>query len=219
MKHKFKIRYKRLLIFIMIILIIVMIFIKIFNLKISNIYISGNKYLSDQEIIELANISNYPKALPTLSKSIEKKLEKNDTIKKAKVKKKNITKIYIEIEENKPLIYDEISKKTILEDGTKTEKITDIPILINQVNNEIYEEFLEKLKTIEVLDNISEIEYTPNGVDKELFMLTMKDGNYVSVNLNKFSSVNQYLDIIKKFNNKKGILYLDSGEYFKILSN
>ena len=45
----------------------------------------------------------------------------------------------------------------------------------------------------------------------------MNDGNYVYLTLNKFLKINSYLDIVKEFNNKKGILYLDSGEYFKIL--
>ena len=42
----------------------------------------------------------------------------------------------------------------------------------------------------------------------------MSDGNYVYLTLNKFMKINNYLEIVKTFNNNKGILYLDSGEYF-----
>ena len=72
---------------------------------------------------------------------------------------------------------------------------------------------------INVFDIISEIQYVPNSVDNKLFLFTMNDGNYIYVNLEKFESVNKYFDMVVNFNNHKGILYLDSGEYFKILDN
>ena len=47
----------------------------------------------------------------------------------------------------------------------------------------------------------------------------MNDGNYVYINLDKFESINRYSEMVTMFDNHKGILYLDSGEYFKILDN
>ena len=44
----------------------------------------------------------------------------------------------------------------------------------------------------------------------------MTDGNYVYLTLDKFDAVNSYISIIKNFSNKKGTLYLDEGEYFKV---
>ena len=70
---------------------------------------------------------------------------------------------------------------------------------------------------LDVLERISEIKYDPNDVDSERFLLFMNDGNYVYLTLDRFNNVNSYIDIIKKFGSKKGILYLDSGEYFKVL--
>ena len=47
---------------IIVILVLLAIFIVyILNIKIKNIYVIGNNILSDQEIIELAGIQNYPK--------------------------------------------------------------------------------------------------------------------------------------------------------------
>ena len=66
---------------------------------------------------------------------------------------------------------------------------------------------------------ISEIKYDPNDIDKERFYLTMNDGNYVYLTLNKFNKINSYLEIVKSFNDTKGILYLDSGEYFEIFND
>ena len=70
-----------------------------------------------------------------------------------------------------------------------------------------------------VLNRTSEIIYDPNDVDPERFMFIMDDNNYVYLTLRKFDNINNYINIVKKFGDKKGILYLDSGEYFKILDN
>ena len=68
----------------------------------------------------------------------------------------------------------------------------------------------------DILNRISEIKYDPNGVDEERFLLTMNDGNYVYLTLIHFKKINNYVDILKNFENQKGVLYLDSGEYFKV---
>jgi hypothetical protein len=68
-----------------------------------------------------------------------------------------------------------------------------------------------------IINHISEIKYDPNEVDEGRFLLTMTDGNYVYLSINKFDSINSYITIMKKFQDKRGILYLDSGEYFKVL--
>ncbi|MBD9085093.1 cell division protein FtsQ, partial [bacterium] len=67
------------------------------------------------------------------------------------------------------------------------------------------------------LKRISEIKYDPNSVDEERFLFTMNDGNYVYLTLIHLEKINNYVDILKNFENKKGILYLDSGEYFKVM--
>ena len=64
------------------------------------------------------------------------------------------------------------------------------------------------------LNMISEITYSPNGIDKERFLFSMNDGNYVYVTLTKISKINDYKSIIDSVENKKGILYLDYGNYF-----
>ena len=45
----------------------------------------------------------------------------------------------------------------------------------------------------------------------------MNDGNYVYITLTKIEEINYYLEIIPKLEDKKGILYLDSGKYFEII--
>ena len=44
----------------------------------------------------------------------------------------------------------------------------------------------------------------------------MNDGNEVYITLNKTKELNSYTKIKKQIGEKKGILYLDSGNYFEI---
>ena len=63
---------------------------KLFVSPINNIYISNNKYLTDQEVIDSAGIRNYPSFMLTTKYQIKKKLLKNDIVEKVKIKKSNI---------------------------------------------------------------------------------------------------------------------------------
>ena len=220
-KKKIRIKFFNIFLFLTFVLIIVGSVYKIANLKITNIYIKNNYYLTDLEIIETAKIKDYPSTFQNSCKKIEKRLEKNPLIKTAKVKKTYFTRVYIDIEENPLLFYDVNISKIVLKDGTTFSGNYDVPTLINQVPNKVYKKMITKFALInpDILDNISEIKYDPDSVDKERFLLTMSDGNYVYITLSKCSNINNYLKYIKEFNNKKGILYLNSGEYFKIMEN
>lgn len=217
-KHKRKINIKRVLIVLIIVLIIVFAIYKISKVTITNIYISGNNYLSDQEIIDISGLKDYPNSINNMSYKIKKRLVKNDYIISAKVEKKGLKKVYIKIEENYPLFYYLPENKTVLYDGTKVKDKLLVPTIINKIPNKIYDKLLKKLEKVEkdILYRISEIEYKPNDVDNERFFILMNDGNYVYLTIYKFLKINKYVDIIKTFDNKKGILYLDSGEYFDL---
>lgn len=220
-KKKIRIKFFNIFLFLTFILIIIGAVYEIANLKITNIYIKNNYYLTDLEVIETAKIKDYPSTFQNSCKKIEKRLEKNPLIKTAKVKKTYFTRVYIDIEENSLLFYDVNISKIVLKDGTTFSGNYDVPTLINQVPNKVYKKMITKFALIkpDILDNISEIKYDPDSVDKERFLLTMSDGNYVYITLSKCSNINNYLKYIKEFNNKKGILYLNSGEYFKIMEN
>lgn len=195
------------------------------DFKIKNIFISNNNILSDQEIIELANIDDYPSIFKYSDSEIEKRLEKNIFIKNATVTKKDLSKIYIDIEENYPLFYNSSLSTTVLYDSSTVFDIFNTPVLINYVPDTIYDLFIEKMRLLDknILVKISEIEYKPNEVDENRFLFYMNDGNYVYLTLSSFENINKYLDIvvqiIDKYENKKGILYLDDGAYFEILEN
>lgn len=73
---KVKIKYKKLLMFLLIFSIIIFAAISFFKQNITNIYISGNEKLTEQEIIDIAKVSNYPNTFLNLSSTIKNRLEK-----------------------------------------------------------------------------------------------------------------------------------------------
>ena len=216
-KRKRKIKYKNVFKFLLFVKLIVFVIKFILNSNITNIYISGNNYLKDQEIIEIAKLEDYPSIFRTFNFSVKKRLLANDMIISAKVHKKG-TKIYIEVVENRPILYDSNISKLIMLDKTKKDGSAVTPYLVNYVPDTIYDKFIDGLTKVkvDVLNRISDIEYNPNSVDTERFYLTMTDGNYIYITLNNFTKINNYIEMIKQFQGKKGILYLDAGEYFEI---
>ena len=184
--------------------------------RITNIYIKNNNILTDQEVIDASGLRNYPSFILTTNYSIKNKLLKNDLVKKVKVKKGLWGKVYIDIEEYKQLfIYED---KVILDNKNEVDLDISLPILVNKVDDDILDKLISKYESIndEIKLMISEIKYDPNDIDKERFLFTMSDGNYVYITLYKLSSIDEYLKITSTLKDKKGILYLDSGNYFEV---
>lgn len=220
-----KIRYGRLFIILCILFLILYGLFNFIDFPIKNIYIKNNTLLSDQEIIELAHLENYPSIFKYSDYEIEKNLNKNIYIESSNVQKVALSKIYIEIEENYPIFIYSVDSLTYLKDGKTVEKRFNVPEVINYIPDTLFNEFKEKLKNIDknIINKISQIEYKPNEVDDERFVFYMNDGNYIYLNLRTIESINRYekvlVQIIDKYGKKRGILYLDDGDYFEILEN
>lgn len=190
-----------------------------FGHNIKNIYVLNNNYLSDQEIIDLAKLNNYPNFYTTSSSSIKKKLKSNILVKDVKIKKRLFNKLYIYVDEYEVLFYNQNTSKYVLEN--KKEVLLDgivVPTLINYVPDTKYNTFINKYILLDdkVKQKISEIKYDPNTIDEDRFFLYMNDGNYVYITLTKMELLNKYNEAITKVEGKKGTLYLDSGNYFEI---
>lgn len=220
-KKKVKIRVLPFLITLLIIGILIGCGYLLTLIPIKNIYITGNIYLTDQEIIELAQIEDYPSYLKTTTSSIKKKLKKNPYIKTIKLKKKLFAEVHIEIEEQNLLFRKDETGKIVLENK---EEVDDnqkylLPILLNYIPDTKYNSFIKGMSQVtdNIKNQISEIRYYPNEQDDDRFLLYMNDGNYVYLTLTKFKQINYYEDVLEKLEGKKGILYLDSGNHFKIM--
>lgn len=222
MKKKKKNKKKIILKILIIIIILGSLIFYFKNMKIKNIYVIGNNTLKDQEIIELAGINNYPNLFQISSKKIEKKIKLNPLIDSVKVKKTFLGKITINIKEYNLLLKNEIDNTIYLDNGQKITNdinIIGLPTLTNEVDKDILNNFLKKLNTInkDILSKISEITYSPNEYDKDLFLFLMNDGNYVYITTTRLDNINKYENVLLELEGKKGIIYLDSGNHFEIL--
>ena len=218
-RRKFNIKKFSLFIFFLLCIIIGIYY--LLKMPIKNIIISGTYYLSDEFIIEASGIENYPSFIKTTKTSLEKKLKTIDIIKDVQIHKKWGGILEIEVTEKKILFVERSTGKYILEDKTEedlTYQINGIPTLINFVVDDIKDKLIEKLSEVdyEVITKISEIEYSPTTYDEERFILYMNDENTVYITLNKIDEFKKYIEIKKQLEGKKGILYLDSGNYFEI---
>lgn len=221
MKKKRKIKWIPLLMFLLFIILMFFLVSFFMNVSIQNIYINNNKVLSDQQIIELAGIQDYPSFLKSSTTKMENAIKKNPYIKNVEVKRGLIASIYINIEEYDLLFTKESDGKVVVDINKEIsveDKISGVPILLNYVPDTVYSDFIKEMKelSLDIKDKIAQIEYVPNDYDKSRFLLYMNDGNKVYVTISRFNLVNKYNDIYPTLEGKKGILYLDSGNHFEI---
>ena len=221
MKSKEKKSKTKKIIFLIIFIILLAIIIRcILNIKTKNIVILNNNYYTDEDIIEAAHIENYPKFILLNTSKAKKNIKKLDLIKDVKVRKKWGFILEITVEEEKILYYVR-SKEEYMTSNFKTYKldnVSGVPTLINFVPESIEKGFVKEFSKIDknIITLISEIKYTKTEYDEKRFLLYMNDGNEVYITVTKTDVLNKYVDIVKKLSNKNGILYLDSGNYFKI---
>lgn len=190
------------------------------DIKTKNIIVLNNNYYSDEKIIETAGIEKYPKFILLNTNKIKKKLLELDLIENVIIKKKWNFILELTIKEKKILYLVRSENKYKLSDNKlyDIDDVLSVPTLINYVPESNEKKFVEAFKNIDnnIISMISEIEYSKTSYDSDRFLLYMNDGNMVYVTTTKLKSLNKYVDIVKKLENKKGILYLDSGNYFEI---
>lgn len=190
----------------------------IMKIPVRGYYISGNTYYTDEEILEKTKLNEYPSYLFTTSFVVSQRVRKDELINNIKIKKTLTGMFKVEVNENKVLFYDATKQKSILKNGQEVPYFNEnSPVLVNQVGNKkVYKKFLERLDRLDsdIIKNVSEIKYDPNDIDKERFLFSMNDGNYVYLTLSKFNNISKYSEISNTISDRKGILYLDYGNYF-----
>lgn len=219
---KIKNKKKKIYKFLGVLASVILIVLYILNIRIKNIYVKNNHLLSDQEVIELAGIEKYPKLFSVSTNKMINKIKMSQIVESVKIKKNIFGRVDIDINEYNMVLKDEVDNGIYLASGEKIktdEVILGIPSLINVADQDILKDFLEKLDKIDkdMLANISEIEFTPNEYEKDLFLLYMNDGNYVYITTLRLNNLNKYGEVLKQLDGKKGILYLDSGNHFKVM--
>lgn len=220
-KKVVKIKVKNVIILLSILLAIIGLFYYALTMPVKNIYIKGNEIITDYEIMKQTSLDTYPSFILTKKSYLKNTLLKNSYIKDAKVTKKLGNIINLDITEYQRIALT-TDNKIILSNGAILENsynLSDIPILINGINTkEIHLDFALKFSKVDknILRQISQIEYSPVEVDAERFLLYMNDGNLVYITLTKIEKLNKYNGIKDKLNDKKGIIYIDSGDYVEL---
>lgn len=221
-KKKLKIRWTAFLITFGILFLLVLAGWYLSQQPIKNIYVKGNSYLSDEEVIELAELEEYPSFLLTFSFDIKNKVEKSPWVESAKIKKSFWGIVRIEIVEREPLFEKAENHVVVLTGGVeipKEEFRDSVTLLLNYVPDTKYDSLVKQMKKMDpsIRYLISEMTYLPNDQDKDRFLLYMNDGNYVYLTLTKFKHINYYEQVLETLEGRKGILYLDSGNHFQIM--
>lgn len=187
------------------------------NVPIKSILINGNSLLTDEEVIRISKLEDYPSYFSTLSLSVEKRLLKNDYVSSVKVSK-GIFNIKIDIVENKVLFIDSKTKeKYTLKSTIKDDKAICVPYLTSSIPENKKKEFVKAMNKIDkdILCKMSEIKYDPNEIDDDRYFVYMNDGNSVYLTVNKFDKLNKYNTILENVGMQNGTMYLDYGDYFE----
>ncbi len=217
---KRKLNTKALIILLLIIYLIVMLFYTIFTLPIKNIYINGTNLLTDNEIIEIAQIKDYPAIFKISKSKLKERISSLELVDNVEIKKTLTGKLIINITEASPLFYNRNTNKVTLSNNKEVDnnsKYLGIPTLINYVPTDILKDFIEKFKEIDpdIIKMINEIEYDPDiseniTIDEYRFLLRMNDTNHVYVNVINMDRLNDYEEIFATVGDLQGTVYLDS---------
>ena len=153
---KKKLKIFNFLIFIVVVLLISF-FIKILlNVRVRNIYISGNKYLNDDYIIKKASLYYYPKFITYNIFYYQDVLKKDPYIKDVSIRR-GFFSIKINIVEKRAVLFNGVSNEYSFNDNTKIKESDSLvkfvlPRLLNFVPNNIYRELINSLSKVN--DNI-----------------------------------------------------------------
>ncbi len=217
---KRRLNFKAFIVLLLIIYLIAMLFYTLFTLPIKNIYIKGTTLLTDNEIIEIANIKDYPAIFKISKSKLAKQIKKLELVDSVTISKTITGKLIIEIEEAVPLFYNRNTKKVVLSNKKEVDNATrylGIPALINYVPQDNYYDFIDAFKEIDrdIIKMINEIEYDPDisndiVIDEDRFLLRMNDTNLVYVNVINLARLNDYKEIYATVGDLRGTIYLDS---------
>lgn len=183
----------------------------------------NNYYLSDSEVYDLANVSTKTRLYLVPSILLEKRVEKMPFVQSCKVSKKN-RKLTFDVQEKLIVGYYVKDDKNfaLLQDGTSIEieeqylnMIVHFPLLSDfnaKQRKQLCEQFQKhsKILTRDLIEKFAEIVPYKTSYDKNMFKITMQDGNIVYTNLNSIKMLSKYQSVLTKLKGQSVCLVLDS---------
>jgi len=178
------------------------------NSKVKAIIISGNKILTQEDLIKTSNLSYNEIYLMQFASMIEKRLLNDTLINDAKVEMLRNNTISIKITEKKVLALHILPTNTlVLADGSQVpmktqfdDAVTQKPILFGFEDNESLKLFADAFKGISesAMMNVSEIHQESTSYDKMHIKIVMQDGNKIYSSLKTVSLLEDYPKILNQ---------------------
>lgn len=183
----------------------------------------NNYYLSDSEVYDLANVSTKTRIFLMPSIILEKRVEKMPFVQSCDVSKKN-RKLTFNVQEKLIIGYYVKDNKNyaLCQDGSSIEieeqylnMIVHFPLLSNfnaKQRKQLCEQFQKhhKVLTRELIEKFAEIVPYKTSYDKNMFKITMQDGNIVYTNLKSIKMLSKYQSVLTKLKGQSVCLVLDS---------
>ncbi len=234
LKNERKQRANRRLIFYLSFFFILLLAVIYFQSPLSNVQvidITGNHYISDDEILNVSGLSEGTSFWGINSNKIENEISAFNEISDVSVKRKFPHTVQINVNEFSRVAYLAVDSKNfpILETGEILQEVpinyfpSDAPLLMGwKTNNELAELAAELSNLPEsIIHRISEIYYTPVESDPLRITVYMNDGFKVSSTIRHFSKrMVDYPAIVNELEpGKKGIIHMKMNPYFEHFDN
>jgi cell division protein FtsQ len=195
--------------------------------NIAHIKVTGNRHVSEKELISLSKLSTKTSYWKFNSEEVEQRIESHPEVKEAVLKKKFPNTVEIHIKEYKRVAYVVEKGKylPINETGKVLKAVkgeplsSDAPLLINWDEPEVIQEMVEELNKLpkSIVASISEIHHTPEEGDPLHISLYMNDRREVSATIRNFSKkMMAYPGIANQLGpDQQGVIHLEVGYYFE----
>ena len=224
-KKKVKLTIKQSIIFSLVVMMVASIFVYYFSTDshVKVLSCKNNYYLSDSEVYDLANVSTKTRIYLMPSIILEKRVEKMPFVQSCDVSKKN-RKLTFDVQEKLMVGYYVKDNKNyaLCQDGSSIEideqylnMIVHFPLLSNfnaKQRKQLCEQFQKhrKVLTRELIEKFAEIVPYKTSYDKNMFKITMQDGNIIYTNLKSIKMLSKYQSVLTKLKGQSVCLVLDS---------
>ncbi len=188
--------------------------------KISKVTISGNSYLSSNEVFDLSGIDYDDYYLMTFASSIEKSIKSHPLIKDVKINSSFFDRsLDINITEHKIVgYYDSNDYLFLLEDGTVLDDLNDeaalirhLPVIVGFDTEDMQKELAKAFEHVEdrILSKISEIHQYEVSYDNRMIEVIMMDGNRIYSSIYALNNLNNYYEIVEVLHINNGCLFIN----------
>ena len=224
-RKKIKLTIKQTIIFSLVFMMVSSVFVYYFSTDshVKVLSCKNNYYLSDSEVYDLANVSTKTRLYLVPSILLDKRVEKMPFVQSCKVSKKN-RKLTFDVQEKLIVGYYVKDDKNfaLLQDGTSIEieeqylnMIVHFPLLSDfnaKQRKQLCEQFQKhsKILTRDLIEKFAEIVPYKTSYDKNMFKITMQDGNIVYTNLKSIKMLSKYQSVLTKLKGQSVCLVLDS---------